>query len=361
MPKLDRYLLSDFTQSFLATLTVLLVVSLGGVLVDILGSIADGKLPARLMLSQLGLQLLVYFPVVLPLALMLGLLLAFGRLYRDSEMAVLNAIGVGPKRMLRPLMMIVVPVVVVIGACSLWLGPWAQRTSERLIEEASRSLVIAGLEAGQFTSLPNGGIIYVDAVSEDGAQMQRVFAQRWDGEQIDVVTSQTGQIWLEGERNRFLRLEHGFRISGPKFDGLNFKLMRFVSNDMALPERADRYDKDDPQMLTTGKLLGDARASAAAELHSRITPPLLALAFALLTLPLSRSSPRQQRYGRVMLGFLAYLVCMNLSFIGADALANGKLPAVLGLWWLTLPLLTLALWFYLRDGRLARNRRKQPI
>ena len=97
MPKLDRYLTGDFLQSFLATLIVLLVVSLGGVLVDVLGNIADGGLPARLMLSQLGLQLLVYLPLVLPLALMLGLMLAVARLYRDSEMAVLNAVGVGPR------------------------------------------------------------------------------------------------------------------------------------------------------------------------------------------------------------------------------------------------------------------------
>ena len=55
MPKLDRYLLGDFIQSFLATLIVLLTVSLGGVLVDVLGEIAAGGLPARLLLSQLGL------------------------------------------------------------------------------------------------------------------------------------------------------------------------------------------------------------------------------------------------------------------------------------------------------------------
>lgn len=123
MPKLDRYLLSDFTQSFLATLIVLLVVSVGGVLVDILGNIADGRIPARLLLSQVGLQFVAYLPIILPLALMLGLLLALARLYRDSEMAVITAIGVGPRRMLRPMLMLVVPVVVVIGLCSLWLGP----------------------------------------------------------------------------------------------------------------------------------------------------------------------------------------------------------------------------------------------
>ena len=68
MLKLDRYLLGDFVQSFLATLIVLLVVSVGGVLVDILGNIADGRLPAKLLFSQLGLQFIAYLPLILPLA-----------------------------------------------------------------------------------------------------------------------------------------------------------------------------------------------------------------------------------------------------------------------------------------------------
>ncbi|MGE8249311.1 MAG: LptF/LptG family permease, partial [Stenotrophomonas bentonitica] len=93
------------------------------------------------------------------------------------------------------------------------------------------------------------------------------------------------------------------------------------------------------------------------QLHSRIAPPLIALAFALMTLPLARSSPRQQRYGRMMLAFLAYMVGMNLMFIGTRWIADGKIPAVAGLWWLTLPLLGLALWMYFRDGKLSRPRR----
>jgi lipopolysaccharide export system permease protein len=48
---------------------------------------------------------------------------------------------------------------------------------------------------------------------------------------------------------------------------------------------------------------------------------------------------------------------VNLMFIGNRMLAQGKLPGPLGLWWLTLPLLALAGWLYLRDGRLSGRRR----
>lgn len=354
MAKLDRYLFREFTQSFLATLIVLVVVSLGGVMADLLGNIADGKLPASLLLSQLGLQLLNYFPLVLPLALMLGLLLAFSRLYRDSEMPVLTSIGIGPRRFLRPLLMLVVPVVLLVGTLSLWLGPWADRTSERMIEHANRSLVVAGLDAGKFTMLPNGSVIYIGGITPDGTGLRRVFVQRQEGDRVDVVTARSGEMFFEGARDRYMRLKEGFRVEGPLDKGLDYNLMRYASNEFALPDRATTRDEADPQLLPTLALFGDKRLEANAELHSRITPPLLALAFALMTLPLARSSPRQARYGRIMLGFLAYMVGTNLMFIGTEALANGKIPPMLGLWWLSLPLLAAGLWLYLRDGKLPK-------
>lgn len=358
MPKLDRYLLSDFIQSFLATLIVLLVVSVGGVLVDILGNIADGRIPARLLLSQLGLQFVAYLPLILPLALMLGLLLALGRLYRDSEMAVITSIGIGPRRLLRPILALVVPVVVLIGVCSLWLGPWASRAGETMLEEANRSVVMAGLEAGRFTPLSGGGVVYLSTVSPDGTELGKVFMQRQQGDRLDVVTAQRGEMFFEGKANRYLRLHEGYRSEGPAAgDSLDYRLMKYAQSEIALPDRARVHDDNDPEVMSTAQLIGDERPLAKAQLHSRLAPPLMALAFALMTLPLSRSSPRQQRYGRLMLAFLAYMVGTMLMFNGVQWIANGTMPAALGLWWLTLPLLALAIWMYARDGRLSRPRR----
>lgn len=354
MPKLDRYLFREFAQSFVATLIVLLTVSLSGVLADLLGKIAEGKVPAGLMLSQLGLRLLNYLPLVLPLALMLGLLLAFARMYRDSEMPVLTSIGVGPRRLLRPLLMLVAPVVAVIGLLSLWLGPWADRTRVQMIEQANRSLVVAGLDAGKFTTLPNGSVVYVGGLSGDGTQMSRVFVQRQRDDRVDVVTASGGQLFFDGDKDRYLRLQQGFRVEGPLNEGRDYRLIRFASNEFALPVSEDARDERDPEMLPTTELLRDSRPQANAQLHARVTPPLLALAFALLTLPLARSSPRQARYGRIILGFLAYLVGVSLMFNGTNMLAEGKLPPALGLWWLSLPLLAMAVWFYLRDGHLGK-------
>jgi lipopolysaccharide export system permease protein len=357
MPKkLDSYLFREFAQGTFATLVVLMVVSLGGVFADVLGDVARGRIPAGLMLAQLGLQLLNYLPLILPLGLMLGLLLSVGRLYRDSEMPVLAAIGVGPRRLLRPVLMLVVPVVVAIGLCSLWLGPWARDYSQKMIDAGNRSLLVAGLEAGRFVELPGGGgVVYVGGMSNDGTALARVFVYRQKGDRLDVTTSRTGKLNVDGE-DRYLTLGQGFEVEGPLGEGRDYRLMRYASNDLRLPDAAQKSDEDDPERLSTVALLGDPRREAVAQLHYRLAPPLLALAFALLAVPLARSAPRQTRYGRVMLGFLAYLVGTNLMWIGTSWLERGKLPLAAGLWWLLLPLLAFATWAYLRDGRPGRGR-----
>jgi lipopolysaccharide export system permease protein len=357
MQRLDRYLFREFAQATFAALVVLLMVSLGGVFADVLSDIARGRVPAGMMLSQLGLQLLNYLPLILPLGMMLGLLLAVGRLYRDSEMPVLTSIGVGPGRLLRPLMLLVVPVVVVIGACSLWLGPWAQRTSDAMIVAANRTLMVAGLEPGRFTELPGGdGVVYVGSMSDDGTQLSRIFVYRQDGDRLDVTTALKGRMGFESSRERYLTLDNGFRVEGPMDEGRDFRMMRYRSNDLRLPEGEDERAKDDPEALSTAALFGDPRPEAVAQIHRRIAPPLLALAFALLAVPLARSSPRQARYGRIMVGFLAYIFGMNLMLLGTDWLAEGKVPLALGLWWLVLPLLGVAAWLYFGDGRMRRAR-----
>jgi lipopolysaccharide export system permease protein len=356
MPKLDRYLFREFSQATFAVLVVLLMVSLGGIFADVLGDVARGRVPAGMMLSQLGLQLVRYLPLVLPLGLMMGLLLAMGRLYRDAEMPVLTSIGVGPRRMLRPLLLLVVPVVVVIALCSLWLGPWAKRTSQQMIIAGSRSLLVAGLEPGRFTELPGGGgVVYVGAMSNDGTRLTRIFVYKQAGGRLDVTTARSGALSFDGPADRYLTLEDGFRVEGPLESGRDFRLMRYASNAMRMPQSEERVDGDDPQSMTVPALLQDPRREAGAQLHYRLAPPLLALAFALLAVPLARSSPRQARYGRMLIGFLAYLLGTNLMVLGTEWLGSGKLPMALGLWWLLLPLLAAATWMYFHDGRMRRG------
>src|SRR3546814_8359559 len=66
---------------------------------------------------------------------------------------------------------VVLPVVVVIALCSLWLGPWARDYARDMVESGNRSLLVAGLEPGRFIELPGGGgVVYVGSMSNDGSE-----------------------------------------------------------------------------------------------------------------------------------------------------------------------------------------------
>jgi lipopolysaccharide export system permease protein len=353
---IERYLLRQFALGVAAVAAVLLLVGLGGLLVDLMAEIAKGKVPAALLLSQLGLRSIQVLPLLMPLALFVGLLLAVGRLYGDSEMAVLSSVGLGPQQLWRPLLLVTLPVVAIVAASSLWLAPAGARIARDMIETANRSFLVAGLEAGRFLELPGrAGILYVGELSTDGTRFGQLFVQSERDGRLDVITARSGEIFFEAETGRYLRLYDGFRVEGTP-DAKDFRLMRFDQNELRVPDREVDAEADALEARATRLLLAQDDPGARAELHWRLATPLLTLALGFLAMPLGRGEPRQARYGRMLAALLIYLNAMALLMLGKGWLATGALPAWAGLWWLLLPVLVLAVLLYRIDGRLRRPR-----
>ena len=354
---IERHLLRQFALSVAAVAVVLVLVGLGGLLVDLMSEIARGKVPAALLLSQLGLRSIQVLPVLLPLALFVGLLLAVGRLYADSEMAVLASVGLGPQQLWRPLVLVVLPVATVIALASLWLAPAGARLARDMIETANRSFLVAGLEAGRFMEFPGGGaVLYVDEIDESGTKFGRMFVQGEHETRLDVITAARGELFFEGETGRFLRMEDGFRAEGKPGSG-DFRMMRFAVNEIRVPDREVQAAQDAIEARPTLQLFRDTDAASRSELHWRLATPLVAIALGFLALPLGRGEARQARYGRVLAALLIYINAMVLLILGKGWLGTGAIPAWLGLWWVLLPVAALAGWLFLADGHLRAPRR----
>jgi lipopolysaccharide export system permease protein len=80
-----------------------------------------------------------------------------------------------------------------------------------------------------------------------------------------------------------------------------------------------------------------------AELHWRIGIPLATIVLAILAVPLSRSQPRQGRYGRLAIGLLVFIVYFNLLSAGKAWLEKGVVAPIAGLWWVHALMLSVAL------------------
>lgn len=354
---LDRYFLRELAFSVVATVVVLLVIVTGGTFARVLQQVANGSYPATVMFQVLGLKVLNALPGLLPLGLFLGILVALGRLYRDSEMHVLASSGMGKRGLLRPTALLAVPVALLIGLVSLWLGPWAARTADALVVEANRSVIAAGLDAGRFTELPgNGGIIFVDSMSRDGSRLGRVFsasekpADKTHPPRVTVITARSGQLYQEGsDERRFLALLDGWRFEVPLGQD-NWTRMQYRRNDISLSTVESGADDDDPTGSTaTLALLRAGDPVARAELAWRIAAPVTSLVLALLALPLARQTPRESRQGRLLIAVLAYFLYFSLLSLCRAMIEQGKLPGTAAIWVLHLLIAGGAAWVLWRQ------------
>jgi len=347
---IERHLLRNFAETFAAVSIVLLLVTLGGLIADLLQEIANGKVPVALLLSQIGLRSIRFFTLVLPLALFLGLLMAIGRMYAENEMSVLASVGMGPQQLWRPLVLVGAPVVFVVGLASLWLAPLSARTAEKMIESANRSFLVAGLEPGRFVELPGrAGVLYVSELTSDGSRFKQLFVQRERDGRLDIITAAGGDLQLVGETQRILRLDDGFRVEGAPGQ-LDYRMMHFERNEIRVPDREAAETLEDFEATPTFDLLRKPTQASIAEFHWRLGAPIFTVLLVLLAMPMARSEPRTPRYGRLIAAFLAYVVGMNGLILGTSYLANGGIPSWLGLWWLHVPALAMAWWLFRRDG-----------
>jgi lipopolysaccharide export system permease protein len=362
---IDRYLLREVAASFLGATVILLLVMVGGAVADLLGKIARGRIPADLLFTLIGLRAVGALTILVPLAALLGVLLAYGRLWRDSEMAVLQSSRLDLAGMVRPLGLFALPAMLAIGLVSFWIGPAAERLSQQLLQEANRSLIVAGLEPGKFVELPGrDGVIYVGEMSADGTRFKRMFieserADRHAGTtRIDVITATHGFLYHDADgAGRYIALEDGFRVEG-KLGEDDFRLMRFARNDIKLPDStSDDNETTIKRSAPTGALLAAHDDPVMrAELHWRLAAPLSVLVLTLLALPLARSSPREPRYARLLVALLVWLTYYNGLLIGRAWISQGRLAPAFGLWWVYLPALAIAGWLIWSGQRLRRPR-----
>src|SRR5579864_9040644 len=131
---LGRYVLREVVVAWLAVTGVLLVILLANEVVGVMERAAANQYPQSMVLELIGLSSLQYLSVVVPVGLLLGVVLAFGRLYADSEMAAALACGAGPLTLYAPVALLALVVAIWLGWLSLVLAPeaTAQVSSPRL-------------------------------------------------------------------------------------------------------------------------------------------------------------------------------------------------------------------------------------
>jgi len=348
---LQKYILREWSWTFLAVTLVLLVVMFGVTLGELLNDIAGGRLPPGLLGELIALKIPDVLNTIMPLSIFIAIIWGLGRLYRDQEMAVMRASGFSWKLMLRPLFRLLLPVAAVVLAIGLVVSPKAAQKAQDRMEEAFRTASEWGLQTGQFHVLQGGNLVlYVEAVEKDGQTLRNVFIRQKKNNREQVWVAEKGYYWLNKQTGeRFLTLENG-QITEGGSESLDFGIIRFSRNDLRVPEPDRKRKAPGIESRPSLELFRSAEMEDRAEFQWRISPALAVIIVGLLAIPLSHSRPREGRGGRVVLGLLVYVVYANLLYMSRSWVAEGILPMVPGIWWVHLLFGMSALFWLQRQG-----------
>ena len=166
---INRAFYRETAGATLAIATVLLVVMVLMSMTLLLGRAVRGDQPGEVVYLLLGFQTLAKIDVLLPLALYLGVLLTLSRWYRDSEMTVLAACGIGLMHFLRPVMILGLVFAAVVSLGSFYFTPLAARQIDRVKNESTHRTDPNFSAPGVFIeSISQGRIFYAEHIQDNG-------------------------------------------------------------------------------------------------------------------------------------------------------------------------------------------------
>lgn len=332
---LHRYILRESLLASLMSLAVFLGVISALFLAELLGEAAQGQLPAAGVLLVLLLRLPEAAMMVGPLALLTGLLLALGRLHEQSEMTVIRVGGSAFSRTFAPVLLLVSAWAAGLLAIAGWVAPFAVERSSEVMTAAARQALVAGLQPGQFERFDGGRLtVYVGGFDSGDGSLTEVLIQHADPEQPELITASAGRLWMDPvDGTRYLSLVDGQQVRHGLDPGASpLRDLQFARNDIRLPGPDSAESLDAEMTARLPALMRPGSPDQRRELQWRLAPSLAALVLGALAIPLSYRSPRQGRWGSLVLALGLYLFYSNAIQAGLVMMEQRSAMGGPGLW-----------------------------
>jgi lipopolysaccharide export system permease protein len=346
-----RYLIAEVFKSQLSIFVVLMTIFASQKFVRILADASDGDIPSQVVASVIVLNLPQLAGLILPLSVFLGVLLAYGRIYADSEMTIFHACGISEWYVTRVTLVFTSFMALITAIVTLYFSPMAAEYEYQVTEQAEAKAGLSSIIAGRFQEAGNGkSVIFVEGLNSGNTRLERVFLAQMpirandgmDGvtgalskpqsKQATIVYSQSGHVKDENTGEQKLVLNQGRRYQG-EVDQPGYEVVEFGQYEIQITEQQVERKRRKISAAPTSSLWNDDGLDAAAELHWRIGIPIAVLVLTFIAVPMSAVKPRQGKFAKLMPALAIYLGYFILLILGKSAIDDGKVPSVIGLWW----------------------------
>jgi lipopolysaccharide export system permease protein len=347
---------------------VLLLILVSNQLARVLSQAAANDFPRDVVLSLIGLTSAGYLSVVVPVGFFLAIMLALGRLYHESEMAAIQACGVGPAGLYKPIATLGVAIFALLAWLSFSAIPQATARAREIRAEALRDAQFGALAPGRFRTFADGAVVfYAERVDDNGVLHNvHVFVdrpaqtppadkdpgsgpRRPQEDKLEIWVATRAQQRGAGQAEQTFVLYDGERYEGAPGSG-EFRITEFAEGGIPIRLGEINGAAAKPEMKPTSELLASDDPQDQAELQWRISTPLLALILMVIAVPLARLRPRQGRFGRIGFAILAFFLYYQALVAARTWVETQAWPQFLGLWWVHVVALSLGLVLLARDS-----------
>ena len=303
------------------------------------GFLADAVnvlMPAGIIAELIALKVIISLEVLIPVSLYISVILAFGKLYSDSEFTAMFALGMTPARVMRIVAMLAGSLAILVAVLSLAIRPWAYERSHTLTKRAETLLDVDYMEAGTFYVGDHGNrVIFVEHRAGPKAPAENIFVRTTHEDHPRVMYAQHAH---EGEKatgddapDAILNDAHvyDFLPEGRPDD------TAMTVEELAVPT-GNRSVHPPAYAATAASTLALAASHApedVAELQWRLSTPISLLLLGLLGVPLSRAKPRQSKYAKMGTAILVYSAYYLLCSSARTWVQHGTVRAFPGIWW----------------------------
>lgn len=287
MPRIDKYILSQMLTLFGFFALVLVSVYWINRAVSLFDDLLSDGQTALVVLEFTALTLPLVISVVLPVAAFAATAYGTNRLAGESEMVAMQAAGLSPWRLARPVLVFGLFVGLLVAVLVHGLVPMARaRLAERQTEIAE-NVTAQFLRPGEFQYPTDGVTLFIRDIANDGRLLDLFIEDArnpddqtvYTSEEALVVRTETGPtlVLLEGMAQNLRHADDQRRLSVTRFSEFSYDIGgMFNGTDRRGRDLRDystwRLLTADPAMLTAS---GASRADAWREAQERIAQPLL--------------------------------------------------------------------------------------
>jgi lipopolysaccharide export system permease protein len=361
---LNRYLFLEILVPFFVGLAVFTFILLIARILKLVELVVNRGVPLLDIVKTFALILPAFLEVTVPMALLLAILLGFGRLASDSEIVALKTSGVSLYQMSAPVGVFMILAAVATFAIAIWVRPWANGALRKQLFEVVKSRVSAGFKEKIFNTDFPGLVLYIEEIETGGNTLKGILiSDSRNPQNRNTVIAKIGLLVPnEDAKTVTLRLLDG-TIYGVGGQDNSFQKTEFTVYDvsLALTNFGEmRPHEKDPKEMTLGELwsrIAERRADhqpvneEQIELHRKFSIPFACVVFMLVGIPLSIPPTRAVRSrGFSMSLGLIFLYYIPMT-VGQTLAQKGFIPVLFGLWLPNIAFLGLGVFLFRNAAR----------